>query len=72
MQHLLGDAGDGKRGHGATEVAVRIAVLESADEQGIERGAGHHAELSGQGDGAGEGPARDADAHAPLYDRGKG
>jgi hypothetical protein len=53
---------------GAADVTAVVAVLEAADEDLIESGAGDDAELALFGDGAGEPPTGNADAHTALDD----
>ncbi len=55
---------------GAADVALRVAFLEAATKQAVDRRARDDAELAGGGDGAGEAPAGDGDAHAALDDDG--
>jgi hypothetical protein len=63
-----GDVGVWKGGEREANVASHIAVLESAGDHEVERGARHHAELARRRHGAGQLPAGDADPHASLND----
>jgi hypothetical protein len=52
-------------------MAARVAILQPAHEERVDRGAGHHAELPAERDGASESPAGDADTHAALENGGE-
>ena len=67
-QNALGHFRKGKGGEAAAHGASGVAILETADEDLIESGAGDDAELAEAGDGLSEPPAGDAGAHASLND----
>ena len=68
VPHLLCQLRIRKRIEGATDLAARIAELQTPGEDDIECGAGYHAEMAECRDGAGKAPARYGHAHAALYE----
>lgn len=61
-----GHGGEGEVIEGAADVAALVAVLEAADEDLIEGGAGDDAELGLFSNGAGRPPTGNTDAHTAL------
>ena len=70
-EHLPGHARYRERRHGAAHVTIGVTILEPPHEHGVDRGAGHDAELAQPGHGAGEAPVGHGDAHAALDDPGQ-
>ena len=69
-QDPVGDTGYREVGQCPAQVPTRVAQLQPARQDHLQRGTGHHAELAGQCDRAGQWPAGDGDAHAALDDAG--
>jgi hypothetical protein len=70
VDDATGDGGERKGVKGAAHIAARVTVGKTADEDMVERGAGDDAELASQGNGLGQPPVGDTDAHAALDNRG--
>ena len=68
FQDALRDLGHGKMFQGAAHVASRVAQLQAARQNAVQRRARHHAQLPGLGHGARQAPVRNTGPHSSLDD----
>lgn len=66
VENALGHLREGEMAQGMTDMASRIAALETASEDLIQSGAGHHTQLPKAGYGLGQVPIGYGGAHSTL------